>query len=101
MLHFGKNQRHETSLPVRSAFTLGGGGCGHRPAAAVAVSGANRGDCGRGFTGCRSRDGGHRFPGAGAPAFRNAAEAHPGRPAGSHHAGQSRVLGPLIWEFWQ
>ena len=24
------------------------------------------------------RDGGHRFPGAGAPAFRNAADVHPG-----------------------
>lgn len=52
--------------------------------------------CGRGFPGCRSRDGGHRFPRPGAPAFRNAADAHPGRSAGGRHAGQSRVLGPHL-----
>ena len=48
-------------MPFRPAFTLGSGCRGHRPAAAVAVSGANRGDCGRGFPGCRSRGGGHRL----------------------------------------
>lgn len=50
-------------MPFRPGFTLGSGGRGHRPAAPVAVSGANRGDCGRGFPGCRSRGGGAPSPG--------------------------------------
>ena len=54
-------------MPFRPAFTLGSGGRGHRPAAAVAVSGANCGGCGRGFLRCRSRDGKHRLSAPSAP----------------------------------
>ena len=52
-----RRQQNETSLSFSSAFKLEPRNCGHRPESAVAVSGANRGDCGRVFTGCRSRDG--------------------------------------------
>ncbi len=41
-----------------------------------AVFGKKRGDCGRGFVGCRGRDGEHRQVAPGAPAFRNAADVH-------------------------